>query len=245
MTLYRGISVEPERSEEMKSRILTYGLTQELYDVVRDYSREWTDLRPRLQELLNDEEISLEHDTRPSSSERVEVAYACADLIGASYYASEHNRWEARNLTHGLVISFTAPLEDIEVDGKDFLYTTFQHFSGASRRNNQHLETVREIVSQLFGKAVLPYLDRAGQLQDDTGKAIALCDLAVQDPRVIMAHAKNDLVIGRQRTRFKSAFVVKAPVCAGRILEVSDAQICPSLIDISGSVVWKLLSAPP
>ena len=30
LTLYRGISVEPEHSEEMESRIFTYGLTQGL-----------------------------------------------------------------------------------------------------------------------------------------------------------------------------------------------------------------------
>jgi hypothetical protein len=48
-----------------------------------------------------------------------------------------------------------------------------------------------------------------------------MCDLATQDDDVICSHIKNKAVIeGRYNTRFRSAFMVRTPVSAERIISV-------------------------
>jgi hypothetical protein len=104
----------------------------------------------------------------------------------------------------------TEPSEVI-VDGRDFLYTAFQ--LGDPQR-------ARPIVERIFGSSILKYIDRAWSKQEHAER-IALCDLAVQDDAVVRAHASNNIVIGgRYRTRFRSAFFVRSPVAAKRIVDV-------------------------
>ena len=81
------------------------------------------------------------------------------------------------------------------------------------------------MAERLFGPAVLRYVDRAWQT-DDQQQRIGLCKLAVQDDDVIAAHARNRTVIGgRYGTRFCSAFLVRAPVAPSRIVDVSPVAI--------------------
>ena len=170
------------------------------------------DLKPRLQDLWN------LHTFAASDFEAGETAptwvCACADREGALYYALKHNR----SIDHDtpLLISFEAELADVIVDGRDFLFTLFQ--SGDPTK-------ARSIAERLFGPAVLRYVDRAWQTENQQQR-IALCKLAVQDDAVIAAHAGNRTVIGgRYWTRFCSAFLVRAPVAPSRILDVSPVAI--------------------
>jgi hypothetical protein len=81
------------------------------------------------------------------------------------------------------------------VDGRDFLYTIFQLGDP---------QLARPIIERIFGIAILRYIDRAWS--SDGRERIALCDLAVQDDAVVLAHAGNKTVIGgRYGTRFRSA----------------------------------------
>ena len=81
------------------------------------------------------------------------------------------------------------------------------------------------MAERLFGPAVLRYVDRAWQT-DDQQQRIGLCKLAVQDDDVIAAHARNRTVIGgRYGTRFCSAFLVQVPVAPSRIVDVSPVAI--------------------
>jgi hypothetical protein len=73
------------------------------------------------------------------------------------------------------VITLELALEEVIIDGKDFLYTVFQRWDcdGTSHRNR-----VRENLSTLFGPAMLGWFDRACR-EADTMARIGLCDLAV------------------------------------------------------------------
>jgi hypothetical protein len=60
----------------------------------------------------------------------------------------------------------------------------------------------------------------------------ALCDLAVQDDAVVLAHAGNKTVIGgRYGTRFRSAFCVRTPVATDRIVDVRPVEVGADLPD--------------
>jgi hypothetical protein len=150
--------------------------------------------------------------TRPNGEPPPRVG-ACADRTGAAYYALEHNR-SVENDTP-LLITFEADLRDVIVDGRDFLYHLFQF--GKPQR-------ARAVAEQLFGRAILRYVDRAW-LAEDQKQRLALCDLAIQDDEVIKAHAQNRRVIGgRYRTRFCNAFLVRLPIRAEAILDVRQLE---------------------
>jgi hypothetical protein len=117
-------------------------------------------------------------------------------------------------MTCPLVIAFRASLDDIYVDGRDFLVTAFQLFDRGSR---QYLDSQRDVLAKLFGPAVLPYFDKSSATEDMQVR-IALGNIACFDRAVIEHHYSNRLVIaGRYGTFFRSAFFVKAPVASGRI----------------------------
>jgi hypothetical protein len=187
------------------------------------------DLKGHLEEIWRKPKITYA-DTRPmADNPGPSWVCACAEEQGALYYACRHNK-SGENDTP-ILISFDAEASDAVVDGRDFLYTAFQ-FSDAAR--------ARGILERLFGPAVLRYADRAwGGV--DGNERIALCDLAVQDDAVVLAHAANKAVIaGRLQTRFQSAFFVRTPVPAARIVEVrvvEDAFELPEPDVVLGSLI--------
>jgi len=209
----------------VKTGILTEGLA---YGESRQWSFECVDLRPRLALLIDKPDLTLS-DTRPmvesddgkgcSHTELVggyPAVCACADELGASYYAVRHNRNESDGVNHGLVIKFLAPLNNVSVDGRDFLYNSI--FRDAKSRAQ------RELACRLFGERVGVYLDRAMASQEYSYR-FAMCDLAIQDDEVVLAHARNRIVIGgRYNTIFKSAFFVKLPIPPADIISVCDAS---------------------
>lgn len=225
LILYRGLTVRPRDADMVKTSILTKGLA---YGENRQWSFECVDLRPKLNFLVQKPDLSLA-DTRPMvkigdgnggfHTELVggyPAVCACADELGASYYAVRHNRNESDGITHGLVIKFRAPLNNVTVDGRDFLYNSI------FRDAKSHAQ--RDLACKLFGKRVGMYLDQAMASPDNLYK-FAVCDLAVQDDEIVLAHARNRIVIGgRYGTVFKSAFFVKVPVPTSDIISVSDAS---------------------
>lgn len=147
--------------------------------------------------------------TRPDGAVLPKVVCACGEMDGAYYYACKHNR-SAENDTP-IMVEFEAPLTDLAVDGRDFLYPIFQ--SG-------NPEAAREVLQDAFGAAILRYADNAWSSKDQ-GKRIALCDLAIHDRAVIEAHHGNKAVIaGRHGTVFRNAFTVVCPVPPKRIRSV-------------------------
>ena len=62
-------------------------------------------------------------DTRRESATRPALC-ACGTVEGAAYYAWHHNRTSYNDTP--VLVEFDAPLDDIAVDGRDFLYPAFQ-----------------------------------------------------------------------------------------------------------------------
>ncbi|MDC0066866.1 hypothetical protein OAK16_04635 [Verrucomicrobia bacterium] len=222
LTFYRGITVNPEDEGRVRENIFTNGLR------VED-SRSWkgfecVKLQSKVKNLLYKEDLT-PRDTRnaiieselESDSLKKSQAYLsiCASgcKLGASYYALKHNYNRRANLTSPLLISFKAPVEDLQIDGRDFLYSVFQRSS-----------TLKDIeqLEELFGPKVRLYFDLAASTpQENQDRKIALCDLAIQDKQVIRDHKKNKTTInGRYGVIFKSAFLVRAPIPAQRIVSV-------------------------
>lgn len=219
MRMYRGISVSSEKFEEVCVDISTNGLRLSNFSTWNTF--EVVDLRSQIEDLLDKPDLLID-DTRPyrwveTSTGRQEVltgaipvVCACGDKLGATYYATRHNRSDDKNAP--ILITFEVDISDLYIDGRDFLYN-FVFQMG-------HSQVQRQCALEMFGPALARYIDRAWQ-RDDTQHRIALCDLAVQDLDVIKSHHKNKLVIeGRYGTTFRSAFFVRLPIGPESILAV-------------------------
>lgn len=178
----------------------------------------FNDLKHRLSELWQLPQVTTA-DTKLEGDGPSWVC-ACADETGATYYATGHNLTEKDDTP--ILISFNADLRDVIIDGRDFLYTLFQLGDP---------ERARPIAEKIYGKNILKYLDRAWATEDQDQR-IAMCDLATQDDGVITDHCKNTVVIGgRYRTRFRTAFMVRTPVAAKRIVDVKTIDAYSHLAD--------------
>lgn len=197
MRLYRGIAVPESFVDATVQAIRDNGLLigDSLWSGLTD-----PDLKPRLDALWREPNLSTAL-TRPGNEESVRRICACALERDALYYACSHNR--SQEDTASIVISFEVDQRNVTIDGRDFFATVFQLGKPTSSR---------KILADTFGPSVLRYADRSWAASE-TSARIACCDLARQDDEVIAAHALNKQIIGgRHRTRFSSAFMVAAPV---------------------------------
>jgi hypothetical protein len=218
MRLYRGITVPASKASAVTAKLHHEGMQE---GDGRQWSMSWINLKPRLYDLRA---LTSLKDVDTGGGDVLPRVCACGDETGAAYYACYHNR-------HGeddtpLLVTFEALLEDVIIDGRDFLYTIFQ--MGDPRK-------ARDPVAQMYGKEVLFYLDRAWATTDQHER-IGWCNVAVQDEHVVTAHAKNLMVIGgRHNTRFQSAFMGRLPVPAQCIIDVKQIDQRPALprIDMS------------
>lgn len=203
MRFYRGVSVSSEMRDEVQSRILRQGFAD---------GDGWWDMRfrrPRNPTALISKIDLTTVDTREQNVDDWSAVCACGEMSGAAYYAYSHNRSEGNDAP--LVIEFEADASAVAVDGRDFLYTAFQ--LGTPDR-------ARAVLTSCFGASVLQYAERAWK-SDDQQYRIAMCDLAIHDPSVVVAHYENRNVIGgRFNTVFCNAFLVKQPIPAAAIIAV-------------------------
>ena len=232
ITLYRGMSLPLKSLENVKRRILEEGMREH----GKNYALQISDSRARQEELFNNKFLTTEI-TRPSHW--VETARggfreldasepgicACGDLIGASYYATRHN--VNAHDTEPLIVKFNAYVDRMIVDGRDFLYNAvFQRPRDDGKK---------ELIKSIFGEGIDRYLEKSwsSPIENQEYRS-AIADLAVQDSRVIKAHAKNSRIIkGRYKTIFSSAFVVKLPIQAEQILGFAAPARVPSVADVS------------
>jgi len=204
LTLYRGIAVPRSKAEDIVNNIKENG--------IRGDEGSWRfshrDIRSRIDELFNKSDLS-RRDTLYNDQYDEFPVICAADELGAYYYALVHN-WNSEDDTP-IVITLEAPITDVYVDGRDFLYTCFG-FCKSYR-------TV-EILKELYGSSIKKYFLKAIS-SSDLHYRYAMCDLATQDLDVVKAHYKNKTIIrGRHNTHFRSAFFVKAPIPPDRIRDV-------------------------
>lgn len=201
--LFRGINCEDANVKELillNGILGTEGKSWEIY--FRNKKRPLVD--------INIHDYSDSNELFPESSSR--AICACGDELSASYYACIHNEGN-----FPLVVKFQTEIDDIYIDGRDFLYTVFQLWDMKSPNN---FSKIRQQIRGLFGDSILQYFDQC-LTEKDHAKRIIYCNYACHDNDVKFAHLNNQTIIkGRYKTLFKSAFIVKAPICKGNILDV-------------------------
>jgi len=203
LILYRGINcLEASAKDNILSNgiIGTEGKMWEFY--FRNMVKPFID--NDLSNVPKSDELFLDSESR--------AIFACGDELSASYYACIHNSGN-----FPFVIKFQTILDNIYIDGRDFLYTVFQLWDMNSPHNFVKL---RHVLSNLYGESILQYFDHC-KTEKDHNKRITYCNYACHDNEVKLAHLNNQTMIkGRFGTHFKSTFLVKAPINKEDILDV-------------------------
>jgi len=226
LELYRGIAVSEREIGKVIQNIHNVGL-----DVGQGH---WVlmvnDLRNEVDfsKWVRDPELTTEV-TRKKDFE-IETFAATGDLETSLFYACKHNRMTEK--TEGVIVKFTTSLENIFVDGRDFLYTVFSMFD-AKDRSEEHRKRVRETLGHLYGPEIFQYFDEATKTpQHKYRRRIALVDLAVNDPQVVIFHASNRIWIsGRYGTWFRSSFLVKGKAPPSKIVSVNHVDCVAAVIE--------------
>lgn len=212
LTLFRGIAVADDAGEQVVTTIRERGLLGD----EGDWKFVLRDLRPRLEAILDAPAKYRDNDS--DAGAEFKMFCACGDVEGATYYACVHNR---RSGPVALVVEMQVPVEDCFVDCRDFLCSAFQLWDAKTTEGGAKK---RALLSEIFGSAVLRYFDKAASTKHQQDR-IALCNAAAHDLAVVRAHYTNRRCIGgRFGTRFHSAFAVRAPQGATRILRVVSAD---------------------
>jgi len=217
LELYRGIAISPDKKvTEVIRNMKDFGISGE---EGRWRFTGWR-LRPYIEQLFQKQSLSTK-DTREGYEEFLVVPFA--DELGAYYYALRHNYKEGYI---PLVIRARIDLykKYVYVDGRDFLYTVFGMWDKRGLVKTYGIVKAYQIVSNtlkaIYGDKVDRYFEKASKTTDSDNR-ISLCDLAVHDLDVVLAHANNRIVIrGRYNVTFKSSFFVEAPIASDEILEV-------------------------
>jgi hypothetical protein len=141
--------------------------------------------------------------------------FASADIRSASRYAGQSQTEGA------VVLRFDVDPSQIYVDGRDFLFFSFQK---VDRWIDQ--PSLRELMSQVFGYRILDWAERAAmEPQADASvdrKRISIACHACRDPQVTKAHLRSKIVLsGKASFCFCSAFRFNTPVPATRVTFVA------------------------
>lgn len=212
LTLYRGITIPSENAKTVIETIRNNGLL----GIEGGWKFKIPDIpktRRELQALFD--KPDLKSDAMFSATDFSAIC-ACGTPSGAAYYATQHNFSVGKN-DFPLVIEFVASTDDIYVDSRDFLCTTFQLWD---RKSALHREWQERILVDLFGPGIRRYFSAACQSSDQSYR-IAMCNLTAFDPDVLQGHYLNKKVIaGRYGTIFSSAFFVKTPIEASRVIRI-------------------------
>jgi len=156
---------------------------------------------------------------------------------GHNYYALRHN-YEEGYVPLVIRVRIDLNKKYVYVDGRDFLYTVFGMWDKRGLVKTYGIVKAYQIVSNtlkaIYGDKVHRYFEKASKTIDSNNR-ISLCDLAVHDLDVALAHANNRIVIrGRYNVTFKSSFFVEAPItpdtgsramkrsCSKTLLRISD-----------------------
>lgn len=227
LKLYRGIAVPTTESDAVVDGIKRQGLhfsDQQYYGKFI-----WKDLKPNLKELFDKPDLITE-DTRPATV-RVETArgwhlepiegeqgVCFADKGTAERYALVTNRTKEKD--ESILISAEVEINDVVIDGRDFLYTVFGNLN---TDNSTARHRAERVLVAAYGSGIRRYIEK--YLDGDAMKrkvdSIAICDLVVNDLEIIEHHFNSKLVLeGRFRTIFKSSFMVKMPLSTGHIVAV-------------------------
>jgi hypothetical protein len=236
--LYRGITVSENDVDLVIHDIKTNGLYQSENQQWAGFI--WKNLRSELDALYNKQDLT-RIDTFPTSvwigkktkkvyknweeapkSENgghrefvdAEHSICFADRLGAEFYATQHNVFKEKIIP--LLITIELDLENLAIDGRDFLYTVF----GSIDPNDlEKTKRQTEKLKKIFGEKIEKYIEKL--IYHPNSEKIAICDLVICDDEIIIEHARNaEIIGGRYGTVFKSAFFGKTPITRDKIKNV-------------------------
>jgi hypothetical protein len=149
LTFHRGLAVPRASAEAVMDDIRTRGL--------HEYGRSYNLYHQPLAEpeVLFAKPDLTTVDTRGKHLPVEPAICACGEEEGAAHYAWHHNRHSENDTP--VMVAFEAPLQDVVVDGRDFLYAAFQ--IGRPDR-------ARDALARVFGSRVLRYAERAWDRKD-------------------------------------------------------------------------------
>ncbi|PFO04684.1 hypothetical protein COJ85_11675 [Bacillus sp. AFS076308] len=205
-TLYRGIQVPSDQLNFFKNELVTKGITGASESIVH-----WQDLRNVSQQLFENVDLTIEQTRKTEGVSTDPYIFATGDRSTGVFYA-------CRQRPHMIpvLITFEAEISSLIVDPRDFLATIFQSPDAVGSIFIKQ----KEILSKMYGEAILPYFERAKKTQD-LHKKLALLDLACVDLDVINAHFQNPVILeGRMGVPITSIFYVKVPIQVERIKAV-------------------------
>ena len=223
LKLYRGITVSEIEVDLVIQDIKTNGLYQN--DKQQWGGFIWKNIKKDLNTLYDKESLTRD-DTSPASVwvERKngghreytegEHSICFADKMGAEYYATRHNVSKDKKIS--LLITLDLDIENIAIDGRDFLYTVFGFIDP---KNIEKTKRQTEKLKSIFGIKIEKYVEKI--IEHPNSDKFAICDLVICDDEIIIDHSRNTEIIGgRYGTVFKSAFFGKTPISPEKIQNV-------------------------
>ncbi|MFC1942544.1 hypothetical protein ACFLWU_04935 [Chloroflexota bacterium] len=215
LKLYRGIVITKEKVDTVIKSIRSSGImgNEGNWDITIQ------ELQGKIDNLFQKKDLSTT-DTRGAHLNFYKVICACGDEMGASYYALVHNKHQSSE-EESYIIEFISPLKYLSIDGKDFLYPIFQFWDVETKAR---YELQSKTLSRLYGPSILKYFQKVANTQDQDFR-IAMCDIACQDPKLVLAHSMNSNTIrGRYGVTFQSAFFIKSPLKPNQIIDIHPAK---------------------
>jgi hypothetical protein len=223
LKLYRGIAVSENEVDSVIQDIKTNGLYQN--DKQQWGGFIWKNIKNKINTLYNKEDLTRE-DTSPASVwidrkngghreyTEGEQSICFADKIGAEYYATKHNITKDKKIP--LCITLDLDIENIAIDGRDFLYTVFGFIDPKEiEKTNRQTKKLKSI----YGEKIEKYIEKI--IRHPNSEKFAICDLVICDDEIIIEHSKNiEIIGGLYGTIFKSAFFGKIPISPEKIQNV-------------------------
>lgn len=223
LRLYRGITVSEIEADSIIEDVKINGLDHNKKQNWGEFR--WKDLRNNIDSLYQKEDLK-RVETSPASVwvntkngghleyTEGEKGICFADKLGAEYYATKHNVTKTNVVP--LLITVDVELENIAIDGRDFLYTVFGFIDP---RDLAKTKRQTKKLKKLFGNKIEYYVEKI--IKHPNSDKFAICDLAIVDNEIILDHSKNEIIIeGRHGTTFRSAFFGKIPIQSNQIISI-------------------------
>lgn len=212
LKLYRGITVSENEVDLAIQDIKTNGLYQN--DKQQWGGFIWKNIKREINALYNKEDLTRD-DTSPASvwigkkTKKIyknwqeaptsecgghmefiegESSICFADKIGAEYYATQHNVSKDKKIP--ILITLDIDIENIAIDGRDFLYTVFGFIDP---KDIEKTKRQAEKLKTIFGVKIEKYIEKI--IKHPKSDKNAVCDLIICDDEIIIEHSRNTEII--------------------------------------------------
>jgi hypothetical protein len=111
----------------------------------------WLDLRSITEKLLENDKLTTDETRTTEGPFTYPYIFATSDRLTGAFYACRQNSERTP-----VLITFEADVSDLLIDPRDFLATIFQ-----SPTNEITYAKQKEILSKMYGEAILPYFEQA------------------------------------------------------------------------------------